>query len=140
MGAVSRETIVVAVFAAVYLGMLLGRLPRLALDRTGIALLGAIALLATGVTTLGDAGRAVDVPTLALLFGLMVVSAQLRLGGFYGRVASPKARRAPATWRRASIAGRPRRASALRPRCSSSSSRATGRARSQRSQGPPSSS
>ena len=78
--------VVLAVFAAVYLGMLLGRFPRLALDRTGIALLGAIALLATGATTLADAGRAVDVPTLALLFGLMVVSAQLRLGGFYSRV------------------------------------------------------
>jgi len=51
MGAVSRDSIVVAVFAAVYLGMLLGRFPRLALDRTGIALLGAIALLASGTTT-----------------------------------------------------------------------------------------
>jgi len=82
------EGLVAAVFAAVYLGMVLGRFPRLALDRTGIALLGAIALLASGATSLADAGRAVDVPTLALLFGLMVVSAQLRLGGFYDRVAS----------------------------------------------------
>jgi Na+/H+ antiporter NhaD/arsenite permease-like protein len=67
--------------------MLAGRLPRLKLDRTGVALLGAIALLATGSLDLEAAGRSVDVPTLALLFGLMVVSAQLRLGGFYARVA-----------------------------------------------------
>lgn len=80
--------IALAVFATVYVGMILGRLPRLALDRTGIALLGAIALLAGGETTLAQAGAAIDVPTLALLFGLMVVSAQLHLGGFYGRVAS----------------------------------------------------
>lgn len=80
--------IALAVFATVYVGMILGRLPRLALDRTGIALLGAIALLASGETTLAQAGAAIDVPTLALLFGLMVVSAQLHLGGFYGRVAS----------------------------------------------------
>ena len=80
--------LVAAVFAAVYLGMLLGRFPRLALDRTGIALLGAIVLLASGATGLAEAGRSVDVPTLALLFGLMVVSAQLRLGGFYSYVAS----------------------------------------------------
>lgn len=79
---------VVAIFATVYLGMLIGRLPRLALDRTGIALLGAIALLASGAVTLEQAGAAVDAPTLMLLFGLMVVSAQLRLGGFYARAAS----------------------------------------------------
>jgi len=78
--------VVALVFAAVYLGMLLGRFPRLRLDRTGIALLGAIALLATGVTSLEEARAAVDLPTLALLFALMVVSAQLRLGGFYTRV------------------------------------------------------
>ncbi|RIL06383.1 MAG: anion transporter [Proteobacteria bacterium] len=72
----------------VYAGMILGRLPWLALDRTGIALLGAIALLATGAISLPAAGAAVDVPTLALLFGLMVVSAQLQLSGFYARVAA----------------------------------------------------
>jgi Na+/H+ antiporter NhaD/arsenite permease-like protein len=84
--------LVVAVFAAVYAGMVLGRIPRLQLDRTGIALLGAIVLLASEAVTLDEAGNAVDVPTLALLFGLMVVSAQLRLGGFYARTAHALAR------------------------------------------------
>ena len=65
---------------------MLGGLPGLALDRTGVALLGAIALVATGRVGLEEARDAIDVPTLALLFGLMVVSAQLRLGGFYARV------------------------------------------------------
>ena len=82
------KSYVLVVFATVYAGMILGGLPRLALDRTGVALLGAIALLAGGAMTLSQAGAAVDVPTLALLFGLMVVSAQLRLGGFYARVAA----------------------------------------------------
>jgi Na+/H+ antiporter NhaD/arsenite permease-like protein len=77
------EGVVLAVFAAVYLGMLLGEIPGLALDRTGVALLGALALVATEIVTPAAAWAAVDVPTLALLFGLMVVSAQLRLGGFY---------------------------------------------------------
>ncbi len=63
--------------------MLLGEIPGLALDRTGVALLGALVLVASGRVTPDAAWRAVDVPTLALLFGLMVVSAQLRLGGFY---------------------------------------------------------
>ena len=63
--------------------MLLGEIPGLALDRTGVALLGALALVATERVTPAEAWAAVDVPTLALLFGLMVVSAQFRLGGFY---------------------------------------------------------
>ena len=80
------DTTVLVVFACVYLGMLLGEIPGLALDRAGVALLGAIALVATGRVTVGTAWDAVDVPTLALLLGLMVVSAQFRLGGFYARV------------------------------------------------------
>jgi Na+/H+ antiporter NhaD/arsenite permease-like protein len=77
---------ILVIFAAVYLGMILGEIPGLALDRSGIALLGAIALVATARVTPHAAWEAVDVPTMALLFGLMVVSAQLRLGGFYTRV------------------------------------------------------
>jgi Na+/H+ antiporter NhaD/arsenite permease-like protein len=80
------STVVVVVFAFVYLGMVLGEIPGLALDRTGIALLGALALVATEQVTPTAAWDSVDVPTLALLFGLMVVSAQLRLSGFYGAV------------------------------------------------------
>ena len=79
-------TLVLVIFVLVYLGMLLGRLPRLQLDRTGVALLGAIALVASGRLTLEEAVGAIDIGTLALLFALMVVSAQLRLGGFYTRV------------------------------------------------------
>lgn len=66
--------------------MILGEIPGLALDRSGIALLGAIAIVAGGRLSLDDAWLAVDISTIALLFGLMVVSAQLRLGGFYSEV------------------------------------------------------
>jgi Na+/H+ antiporter NhaD/arsenite permease-like protein len=79
---------VLVIFVLVYLGMLLGRIPGLALDRTGVALLGAIALLAIGRIGLEEAWLAIDVPTIALLLGLMVVSAQFRLGGFYTAVTS----------------------------------------------------
>ncbi len=70
----------------VYAGMMLGEIPGLALDRTGIALLGAIALVATERLSLDAAWAAIDVPTIALLLGLMVISAQFRLGGFYTAV------------------------------------------------------
>jgi Na+/H+ antiporter NhaD/arsenite permease-like protein len=45
--------------------------------------LGTIALLATERVSPEAAWGAVDVSTMALLFGLMIVSAQFRLGGFY---------------------------------------------------------
>ena len=77
------DLFVLVVFVLVYVGMILGELPGLALDRSGIALLGAIAVLAGGRLTLEEAALAVDVHTIALLFGLMVISAQFRLGGFY---------------------------------------------------------
>lgn len=77
---------VLLIFAAVYLGMVLGGLPFLQLDRTGVALLGAIAIVATGVMTPRQAALSIHLPTLLLLFSFMVISAQMRLGGFYDRV------------------------------------------------------
>jgi Na+/H+ antiporter NhaD/arsenite permease-like protein len=83
----SEATLVVAVvFALVYLGMVLGGLPKLKLDRTGVALLGAIAIVGLGVLTPEAAARAIHLPTILLLFSFMVISAQMRLGGFYGAV------------------------------------------------------
>lgn len=77
---------VVAVFAVVYLGMFLGGLPRLKIDRTGVALLGAIAMIVITGMSLEEAARGADLPTLVLLFAFMVLSAQMRLGGFYAAV------------------------------------------------------
>ena len=77
------EAAIIAVFFIVYLGMILGGLPFLQLDRTGVALLGAIALVSVGALTLEEAWTAIHAPTLILLFAFMVISAQLRLGGFY---------------------------------------------------------
>ncbi len=78
--------LVLAVFAIVYLGMILGGLPRLHLDRTGVALLGAIAIVGTGVMTPEQAAQSIHLPTILLLFSFMVISAQMRLGGFYSAV------------------------------------------------------
>lgn len=81
-------TAIVVVFFVVYLGMILGGLPFLQLDRTGVALLGAIVLIALEAVTPREAAASVHLPTLLLLFAFMVVSAQLRLGGFYPWVTS----------------------------------------------------
>jgi len=82
----NTDLVVLAVFAFVYAGMVLGRIPGLALDRTGVALLGAIVLVTFGRVTVAQLSTIVDVPTIALLFGLMVVSAQFRMSGFYSQL------------------------------------------------------
>jgi Na+/H+ antiporter NhaD/arsenite permease-like protein len=76
-------TTILIIFLIVYLGMILGGLPFLQLDRTGVALLGAIALISINALSLEEAVAAIHLPTLMLLFAFMVVSAQMRLGGFY---------------------------------------------------------
>ncbi|HEX6138050.1 MAG TPA: anion transporter [Casimicrobiaceae bacterium] len=76
-------TTIVVIFLAVYAGMILGGLPFLQLDRTGVALLGAIALISLDAVGIEEAAKAVHLPTIVLFFSFMVVSAQMRLGGFY---------------------------------------------------------
>ncbi|MEX8492389.1 SLC13 family permease [Sphaerotilus sp.] len=81
-----QDGLVLVVFAIVYLGMVLGSLPWLHLDRTGVALLGAIAIVGAGVMTPEQAAQSIHLPTILLLFSFMVLSAQMRLGGFYSAV------------------------------------------------------
>jgi len=77
----------VLVFLLVYLAMGCGTLPGFKVDRTGAALIGALAMLTVGSITAQAAWNAIDYRTLGMLFGLMVVSAGFSVSGFYGWVA-----------------------------------------------------
>ncbi len=77
-----HAAIVLLVLILTYIGMAAGRIAWLRVDRTGIALLAVIALLASGEMTLDDFGSAVDMPTVALLFAMMIISAQFAESGF----------------------------------------------------------
>lgn len=79
-------------FALTYAALALGRVPGLALDRTGLAMLGAVAFLATGAISVEQAKAAVDAPTLAVLFGMMLLSAQYRQSGLYSTIGGRLAR------------------------------------------------
>ena len=70
-------------FGLTYAALAIGRVPGLRIDRAGIALVGAVAMLGFGVMGLDDAARAVDFETIVLLFGMMVVVAYLRFAGFF---------------------------------------------------------
>src|SRR5271168_2846852 len=79
--------IILVIFAAAYLGIAVGHIPGLKLNRIGIALLGAMGMMIFGGVTTADAVSYVNWPTICLLFGFFVISAQLRLSGFYDKVA-----------------------------------------------------
>jgi Na+/H+ antiporter NhaD/arsenite permease-like protein len=86
--------VALVVFATAYVGLSLGRLPPFRVDRTGVAIIGAAAMVVTGVLPWADAVAAVDANTLVLLFGMMVVAAYLRLSGFFRLVTTWAVRRA----------------------------------------------
>src|SRR5262245_28174797 len=71
------------VFAATYVVVALGRTPGLRLDRTGAAVVGAAFMVALRVITPEQAYHAVDLATLVLLFGMMIIVGHLRLAGFF---------------------------------------------------------
>src|SRR3954469_16234852 len=77
-----HAAIILLILTLTYIGMAAGRIAWLRVDRTGIALLAVITLLAGGEMTLDDFGSAVHLPTLALLFAMMIVSAQFAESGF----------------------------------------------------------
>jgi Na+/H+ antiporter NhaD/arsenite permease-like protein len=66
-----------------YVGVAAGRIPGLRLDRAGIAFLGGAAMIALGPLSLEEAFRAIDFDTIALLLGMMIVVAHLKVSGAF---------------------------------------------------------
>jgi len=81
--ALARKIAAGGIFAASYLALAFGKVPGLAIDRAGVALVGASLMVASGALTPEDAYRAIDLDTITLLLGMMIVVANLRLSGFF---------------------------------------------------------
>ena len=62
-------------------------MPLLRIDRTGVAIVGAILMVVTGAIGFDEAVRAVDVRTIVLLFSMMIIVAHLRLAGGLAAIA-----------------------------------------------------
>jgi len=73
----------VLIFLLVYIALAFGHLPGFRVDRTGAAVIGAMAMMATERISPQAAWDAIDYRTVGLLFGLMVVSAAFVVSGFY---------------------------------------------------------
>lgn len=83
VGAEGRTVAAAVIFVGSYLALAIGRIPGLSVDRAGIALVGAGLMVASGALPLEDAYKAVDLDTITLLLGMMIVVANLRLSGFF---------------------------------------------------------
>jgi Na+/H+ antiporter NhaD/arsenite permease-like protein len=96
---VNDRPVILAIFVLTYVGLAIGRIPGLRLNRTGIALLGAIGMMIVSGNSTSQTASMVNWPTIFLLFGFFVISAQLRLCGFYDRIAEGISERVAVPWR-----------------------------------------
>ncbi len=82
------HTLALPLIAVTYIGVAIGEYPRLRMNRTTIALVGAVALVVLGILPLDAALQSLDVSTLLLLFAMMIVNVHLRLAGFFDWISS----------------------------------------------------
>ena len=82
------------IFAITYLVLAVGRLPGFRVDRTGAAIIGASFMVGVNALSLEEAYRAINFDTIILLFGMMIVVANLQLSGFFELVAERVVERA----------------------------------------------
>ena len=78
----------VIIFLLTYLVLAIGRLPGFRVDRTGAAIIGATLMIATNSLSIPQAYAAIDYNTIVLLFGMMIVVANLRVSGFFTLVSA----------------------------------------------------
>lgn len=71
------------VLALTYLGLALGKIPGLRMNRATISLVGSAFLITLGILTLEEAWQAIDANTIIFLLSMMVVNANLAYSGFF---------------------------------------------------------
>jgi Na+/H+ antiporter NhaD/arsenite permease-like protein len=76
-------TSAVVIFTVTYAAIAAGRVPLLSIDRPAAALIGAVLMVGAGVLAPGEAARAVNADTIALLLGTMVLTSYLAEAGFF---------------------------------------------------------
>ena len=72
-----------AVFSVSYLVFALGKLPGMKIDRPGMAIIGAVLMVAFRIVPAASALRFIDFGTLVLLFSMMLLVGYLHLTGFF---------------------------------------------------------
>lgn len=90
MHALSGDSHLIAgiiIFIASYVVFAFGKFPGMKIDRPGMAIIGAVLMVAFHVVTAATALQSVDFATVVLLFSMMLIVANLRLVGFFDMLA-----------------------------------------------------
>ncbi len=82
------EYLILLIIITTLIGIAIGSLPKLRMNRATIALVGATALIIVGALNLEDAYKAIDINTIILLFSMMILNINLRLSGFFKIITS----------------------------------------------------
>ena len=75
------------IFLGSYFVFALGKFPWMKIDRPGAAIIGAVLMVAFRIVGPQEALQSIDFATIVLLFSMMLVVANLRVGGFFERIA-----------------------------------------------------
>lgn len=82
----TAQALSAVIIVLVYVGIAVGQVPYLRMNRATIALVGAVALVLVGAITEEQAFDALDMGTILLLGAMMVLNVNLRLAGFFDLV------------------------------------------------------
>ncbi len=83
------------IFLVSYVVFAIGKLPGFKIDRPGMAIIGAVGMVATRVVRPGEALRYVDFGTIVLLFSMMLLVGFLHTAGFFDSITEVLVRRLP---------------------------------------------
>jgi Na+/H+ antiporter NhaD/arsenite permease-like protein len=75
------------IFFGSYFVFALGKFPWMKIDRPGAAIIGAVLMVAFRIVGAQEALQSIDFATIVLLFSMMLVVANLRVGGFFETLA-----------------------------------------------------
>jgi Na+/H+ antiporter NhaD/arsenite permease-like protein len=75
------------IFFGSYFVFALGKFPWMKIDRPGAAIIGAVLMVAFGITGAREALASIDFATIVLLFSMMLIVANVRVAGFFEHVA-----------------------------------------------------
>lgn len=82
------QLLIIVIILITLIGIAIGSLPKLRMNRSTISLVGATALIIAGGVSLEDTFKAVDMNTIILIFSMMILNINLRLSGFFKIITS----------------------------------------------------
>jgi len=87
MNANVSTSVAYLIFFASYIVFAIGKFPWTKIDRPGAAIVGAVLMVAFRIVGANEALASIDFATVVLLFSMMLIVANLRIGGFFDWIA-----------------------------------------------------